>query len=194
MYFAAEILVALPIWLIGSAAAFLVTSRRRGRRLALIEVGLVAGTLPWLVMIFWPQHTPRTIELVPFHDLPTWFDSPFTATVQLIGNLLVLAALGFLLPIRFARFAGLPRILALAVAASTAIEVLQWFVDIGRVSSVDDVIVNAGGAVLAAAAARRWWASDVRSPGRVAALPHVRDRAGVSPGIGSASDADPVDS
>jgi glycopeptide antibiotics resistance protein len=58
---------------------------------------------------------------------------------------------------------GCPRILAVAVAASIVIEVLQWLLDIGRVSSVDDVIVNAAGAGLAAAASRRWWAREVRN-------------------------------
>jgi VanZ like family len=158
--FGSTILLALPIWLIGSAVAYLVVLRLRGPGPALVEVGLVAGTLPWLVMIFWPQHSPRTIEIVPFHDLPTWFDSPGTAVAQLIGNLLVLAAVGFFLPIRFGWAAGLSRILAIAVVVSTTIEVLQWVIDIGRVSSVDDIMVNAAGAVLAAAASRRWWVPD----------------------------------
>jgi glycopeptide antibiotics resistance protein len=92
---------------------------------------------------------------------------------QLIGNLLVLAALGFVLPIRFRWAAALPRILAVAVAASILIEVLQWLLDIGRVSSVDDVIVNAAGAVLAAAASRRWWAREVRNRDHVTAAEPV---------------------
>jgi glycopeptide antibiotics resistance protein len=37
------------------------------------------------------------------------------------------------------------------------VEVLQYVLDLGRVSSVDDVLVNAVGAVLAALCSRRWW-------------------------------------
>ena len=39
---------------------------------------------------------------------------PLTVTVQIVGSLLVFAALGFLAPLRFAALASVPRILALA--------------------------------------------------------------------------------
>src|SRR5204862_807567 len=73
------------------------------------------------------------------------------------GNLLVFAALGFFAPMRSAALASLPRILALGAGCSALIETAQYVFRLDRVSSVDDVLVNATGAVLAALASRRWW-------------------------------------
>ncbi|MBB4938212.1 glycopeptide antibiotics resistance protein [Streptosporangium album] len=47
--------------------------------------------------------------------------------------------------------------------ASLGVELLQYALRLGRVSSVDDVLINTAGAVLAALITRRWWA------GRIAA-------------------------
>ncbi|WP_146164128.1 VanZ family protein [Pseudosporangium ferrugineum] len=141
-----------------SFGAYRWRSRSRSRRGAAAEVGIVAGSLPWLVMVFTPQRAPRSIDLVPLHDLPSWLSGDFgTAAAQVGGNLMVLAAFGFFLPLRFAAVASLPRILVVAAATSATIEALQWVFSIGRVSSLDDVLVNTLGAVLAAAASRRWW-------------------------------------
>jgi glycopeptide antibiotics resistance protein len=130
-------------------------------REALAEFGLLCWTVPFLGMLFTPQRTPRSIDLVPLHDLPSWFSgAPGTALAQLVGNLSVLAAVGFFLPIRFGWARSLPRMLVLAAAAAVAIEVLQWVLAIGRVSSVDDVLVNTVGAVLAAACSRPWWVAE----------------------------------
>lgn len=131
------------------------------------EVGLVVGTLPWFWMILTPKDADRAVSLVPFRDLADQLSGPLSAAlVQVGGNLLVLAAFGFFLPIRFRLVAGggraprqvLLRVAVLAAAASTTVEVLQYLLDLGRVSSVDDVLVNVAGAVLAAMCSRRWWA------------------------------------
>ena len=58
----------------------------------------------------------------------------------------------------FPAVASLPRIVAVAASASTGIELLQWVLAIGRVSSVDDIVVNTLGAGLAALLSRPWWA------------------------------------
>ncbi|GAA2495608.1 hypothetical protein Ahu01nite_031600 [Winogradskya humida] len=118
---------------------------------ALAEAGIVAGSLPWALMLFTRQDAPRDVELVPLQDLSSWIPA------QVVGNLLVLAAFGFFLPMRFGWAASLSRVFGLALVTSTLIEVLQWVSAIGRVSSVDDVIVNTVGAVAAAALSRRWW-------------------------------------
>jgi glycopeptide antibiotics resistance protein len=73
---------------------------------------------------------------------------------QIVGNLLVFAAFGFLAPIRW-QIRPL-WVVAAAAAASTTVETLQWVLGLGRVSSVDDVLVNAAGAGLAALCSRRW--------------------------------------
>jgi glycopeptide antibiotics resistance protein len=53
--------------------------------------------------------------------------------------------------------ASLPRILALAAGCSVLVEAAQYVLRLDRVSSVDDVLLDAAGAGLAALASRRWW-------------------------------------
>ncbi|WP_105970817.1 VanZ family protein [Streptomyces geranii] len=124
-------------------------------RLSLAEVGMVHGTVPflWLTMMpgAAPGIAPARVSLVPFRDLVTM------GTLGIVGNLLVLASLGFFAPIRFAALASGPRILALGAGCSVLIETAQYVLRLDRVSSVDDVLVNTTGAVLAALASRRWW-------------------------------------
>ncbi len=153
------------------AAAFVVWLARRRRaagvesswatRSALAEVAIVVGTVPWIWMILTPDPGhPRGRNLIPFHDLANQVHHGFAfAFIQIFGNLLVFAALGFFLPIRFR--VGAWFVLAVGVAASTTVETLQWVLDLGRFSSVDDVLVNATGAVVAALLSRRWWRRNV---------------------------------
>jgi glycopeptide antibiotics resistance protein len=159
-------LAALAVWAlarrriaIGTAAAW---------RLSLAEVGIVYGTVPWVWMILLPGSragaVPGRVSLVPMHDLLTIFaDGPVRATVQIVGNLLVFAALGFFAPIRFAALAPVWRILALAAGLSVVVETAQYVLQLDRVSSVDDVLLNAAGAGLAALASRRWWPTTTRA-------------------------------
>lgn len=127
------------------------------RRTAWAEVGMVYGTVPWVWMTMLPGgragEVAGAISLVPLQDLGTM------DRFQVIGNLVILAALGFFTPVRYAAMASLPRVLALGVGASTLIEVLQYALVLDRVSSVDDVLLNASGAVLAACLSRPWWAA-----------------------------------
>ncbi len=69
--------------------------------------------------------------------------------LQLIGNLLLLAPLGVLAVLRRPRLGTPPRLAALAVAAGTGIELLQWALPLGRVVSPVDAALNATGAVAA---------------------------------------------
>ncbi len=155
------IIAAVLLLPLAGVAAYHWRRRSRSRREALAEVGLLCWTLPFLGMLFTPQGTPRSVDLVPLHDLPSWFSSdPGTAAAQLVGNLAVLAGVGFFLPVRFGWAASLPRMLVIAAASAVLIEALQWVLAIGRVSSVDDVLVNTTGAVLAAACSGRWWVTE----------------------------------
>lgn len=133
-------------------------------RMSLAEVGIVYGTVPWIWMIMLPGDQagtgaiPSQLNLVPLRDLLTTLAAgPLTATGQIVGNLLVFAALGFFAPIRFAALASIPRILALTAGCSIVVEIAQYALRLDRVSSVDDVLLNAAGAGLAALASRRWW-------------------------------------
>ena len=98
------------------------------------------------------------MNLVPLRDLLEM------DTGQIVGNLLVFAALGFLAPLRFAALASIPRILALGACCSILVEVAQYVFRLDRVSSVDDVLLNAAGAGLAALASRRWWRTRAETP------------------------------
>ena len=158
-------LVALP------AAALVVWAMARRRRAAgvpsawrrsLAEVGMVYGTLPFVWLVLMPGSgagtVPGRLSLVPFTDLATM------GPLGIVGNLLVLAALGFFAPIRFTALASLPRILALAAGCSILAETAQYVLRLDRVSSVDDVLVNAAGAVLAGLASRHWWRRPAEPP------------------------------
>jgi glycopeptide antibiotics resistance protein len=152
---AAVPLAVLTVW---------VLSRQRRRagieplvawRISLIEVGIVLGTLPWIWLTMVPgtragEVTGR-VSLMPLRDLVTMPAS------QIFGNLLVFAAVGFLVPMRFQMFASISRILLLAAFSSMLIESAQYVFRLDRVSSVDDILLNTLGAGLAALASARWW-------------------------------------
>ncbi|WP_194293003.1 VanZ family protein, partial [Streptomyces smaragdinus] len=119
-------------------------------------VGMVYGTLPWVWIIMLPgDEDGAVVSLVPLRDLVTVVQDG--AVFQVVGNLLVFAALGFLAPVRFAALASVPRMLAVGAGCSVVVEVAQYVLVLDRVSSVDDVLLNAAGAGLAAAVSRRWW-------------------------------------
>ncbi|MFD5767739.1 VanZ family protein [Streptomyces sp. NPDC127049] len=124
-------------------------------RRSLAEVGMVHGTVPFLWLTLMPGGgagvAPPRVSLVPLRDLVTM------GPLGIGGNLLVLASLGFFAPIRYAAVASVPRILALGAGCSVLIETTQYVLRLDRVSSVDDVLVNAAGAALAGLASRRWW-------------------------------------
>ncbi|MFG3298395.1 VanZ family protein [Micromonospora chersina] len=158
-------LVGLPL---ATLVALALSHRRRAAgvtsawRMSLAEVGMVYGTVPfvWMTMMPGPGagFVPGRVSLVPLRDLVTM------GPVGIGGNLLIFAALGFFAPIRFAALASVPRILALAAGCSALVETAQYVLRLDRVSSVDDVLVNAAGAVLAGLASRRWWRTPAQVP------------------------------
>ncbi|MFJ6940170.1 VanZ family protein [Streptomyces sp. NPDC101132] len=126
-------------------------------RRSLAEVGMVHGTVPFLWLTLMPGGAagtvPGRVSLVPLRDLVTM------GTLGIAGNLLVFASLGFFAPVRYAALASVPRLLALGAGCSVLVETAQYVLRLDRVSSVDDVLVNAAGAGLAALASRPWWAT-----------------------------------
>lgn len=151
-------LVGIPLAVL---VAWVLARRRRAAgvvdawRRSLAEVGMVYGTVPFVWLTTMPGSgagvVPGRFSLVPLRDLATM------GAGGVVGNLLVFAALGFFAPMRFAALATLPRLLALGAGCSTLVEVAQYVLRLDRVSSVDDVLVNAVGCALAGAASRRWW-------------------------------------
>jgi hypothetical protein len=154
-------LAALAVWALARRRRVTGTTPAWAWRASLAEVGIVYGTVPWVWMIMLPGGqagaVPGRVSLVPLRDLLTM------STGQVVGNLLVFAALGFLAPQRFAALASVPRILALAAGCSVLVETAQYVLRLDRVSSVDDVLLNAAGAGLAALVARRWWRATERA-------------------------------
>ncbi|MEU8165069.1 VanZ family protein [Micromonospora sp. NPDC049004] len=154
-------LAALAVWALARRRR--ANGAPRAWRTSLAEVGIVYGTLPWVWMIMLPGSragaVPGRLSLVPLRDLFTIFSDGglLTLTGQVVGNLLVFAALGFFAPLRFAALASVPRILVLAAGCSVLVEAAQYVLRLDRVTSVDDVLLNAAGAGLAALASRRWW-------------------------------------
>ncbi|GAA2796180.1 VanZ family protein [Crossiella cryophila] len=156
----ASTVLALPV--AGLVVCALAVFRRAGGtptgwawRRSVAEVFLVYGTLPFVVLTLTPGSqaglVPGRTSLVPLQDLLEM------DTGQIIGNLLVFSALGFCAPMRFFAMGSLRRVLAVAAGSSLMIEILQYVLWLDRVSSVDDVLLNATGAVLAALISRRWW-------------------------------------
>lgn len=167
----ATVVLGLPL---GALVVFWLVRRRTRRgwspswawRATVAEVCLVVGTAPWMWMILTPTSGPRGLQLIPLHDLQAVLSGD-DSVVQVIGNLLAFAALGFVLPIRFglAEARWVPGVVALVVAGSSLlVELLQFTLRLGRVSSVDDILLNTLGAVLAALASARWWRSRADSP------------------------------
>jgi hypothetical protein len=144
-------------------------ARRRAWRRSVAEVGIVYGTVPWVWMTMLPGsgagEVPGRVSLVPLLDLLSMDRG------QVVGNLLVFAALGFFAPLRFATLASVPRILALAAGCSALVETAQYVLWLDRVSSVDDVLLNAAGAGPAALASRRWWLTAPAPPASVTPVP-----------------------
>ncbi|WP_405437771.1 VanZ family protein [Streptomyces avidinii] len=131
-------------------------------RMSLAEVGMVHGTVPFVWMTMMPGGgagiVPARVSLVPLRDLATM------GPLGIGGNLLVLAALGFFAPMRFAALASVPRLLLLGAGCSVLVETAQYVLQLDRVSSVDDVLVNAAGAASAGLASRRWWRTTAQAP------------------------------
>ena len=122
---------------------------RRGaegaRRRTIAEVGMVVTTLPWLWMILTPLDGPGSVRLIPFVDLISVMAADGRVVLaQVGGNLLVFAGFGFFAPMRW-RLSVL-WVIGLAALASGLVEAAQYVFELGRVSSVDDVLLNAAGA------------------------------------------------
>jgi glycopeptide antibiotics resistance protein len=161
-------LAALAVWALARRRSVTGSSPAWAWRTSLAEVGFVYGTVPWVWMTMLPGAragtAPGRVSVVPLRDLLTILaDGPVAATGQIVGNLLILAALGFFAPLRFAALASVPRILALAAGCSVLVETAQYVLRLDRFSSVDDVLLNTAGAGLAALASRRWWRTTART-------------------------------
>lgn len=114
----------------------------------LMGVGLVTGPSLYQLLV-WRLPTPR-LELIPFNDIIcvlTDKTSPgLGAFMNIVGNLALLAPLGFLLPLFWRYFDRARHTILFAAGLSLSIELIQLVA--GGVTSVDDLILNTAGAAI----------------------------------------------
>jgi hypothetical protein len=164
------LIIGSAISTIAAAVGTVLLARRRIRRgvpmdlawrATVAEIWMVAGTWPFVWGILTPADGGSRI-VTPLGGLHEIFDPGLSwAAQQIIGNLLVFAAFGFLAPVRWQ--IRPVHVLLLGLSASALLETLQYVLDLGRVTDLNDVIFNGGGAFLAALASRLWWRRDTRS-------------------------------
>ncbi|MBE1577096.1 VanZ family protein [Amycolatopsis roodepoortensis] len=174
---------AAPWSLLAAAAGAVVAefvARRRGNRrrryLIALDFALLASLFAVITVVFVPvpmagHGSPVSLHLLG-DVLPVFDDRPDVALFQLAGNVLLLAPLAVLAPMRFDWAKPVPRIVLAAFAMSVSIECLQVWQGAGRVGSLDDVLCNTAGAALAA-----WCGSRLRS--RAAGSVRVWHRSGI---------------
>ncbi|MGW0931966.1 VanZ family protein [Streptomyces sp. NPDC002644] len=132
-------------------------------RSALLDGLLLASVLPFAYATLSHGYgSGRVLSLVPLAELSTSFGAAEVAfsSVTLFnvgGNVALLAGFGALLPLRSRRCASLPRVAVVAVTLSATVEIAQYALDLGRVCSTDDVLLNTLGAVTGALVTRHRW-------------------------------------
>jgi glycopeptide antibiotics resistance protein len=67
---------------------------------------------------------------------------------EVVGNLALFVPLGALLPFAVPRLTALWRVCAIAFLLSLGLEVAQWTMNVGRLSDIDDAVLNAAGALV----------------------------------------------
>ncbi len=117
--------------------------------------------LPVLYLVFMPVPGGRgVISLMPGAAASSVFGGGTaggSTLVQLIGNALLLLPAGALAALRWPWCRRVGRMTLVSLGVAAAIEVVQWVLDVGRVSATDDVILNACGAIAGMMLVRPWW-------------------------------------
>ncbi|MEU9338604.1 VanZ family protein [Streptomyces sp. NPDC048290] len=135
------------------------------RRLAVLDGLLAVSVLPFLYATLSRGYgSGRTLSVVPFSELSSSFSTAQVALSEVTlmnigGNTALLFLFGALLPVRSRRCRGFARVAAVAALLSIGVEAAQYALAVGRVSSVDDVLVNVVGALIGALVSRPWWAT-----------------------------------
>ncbi|WP_026316361.1 VanZ family protein [Actinokineospora enzanensis] len=166
----------LPILLIVGLVLTLHRKRRMPARAALMKSVLdmlsLLSILPVLYLVAFPVFGPtenHSVSLVPGAEISKVFAEESNLW-QALGNLALLAPIGALVPIRYPAARTWIRSGLILLAASCAIEALQWLLPLGRITAVDDVILNVTGGMLGAALTRFWWGRRPTSRERTATL------------------------
>ncbi|WP_240450078.1 VanZ family protein [Streptomyces sp. S1] len=134
----------------------------RGRGRAVFAAVALLALVPFLLVTLAHGYgTENRISAVPLREIldasaHADVDLSDARAVNLVGNVLLLVPFGtaaaFVWP-------GRRRVLKTALtgaALSVTVEVAQYALSLGRVTSVDDVLLNTSGAALGAVLVRRW--------------------------------------
>lgn len=120
----------------------------------LLGVGLLTG--PSFYQLFAGDLPQPRLELIPFVDIAAVLmdtNTPgFGAFINIVGNLALLAPLGFLLPLFWDYFVSAKRTILFGFCLSLSIELIQMIA--GGVTSVDDLLLNTLGVAIGFAAAK----------------------------------------
>ncbi|MFJ6106047.1 VanZ family protein [Streptomyces sp. NPDC092359] len=105
--------------------------------------------------------TGRSVSLIPFHEF--WAASSNAGVafsqvtlVNFAGNMLLLVPFGGIIAFLWSSPCHTIKVALTAAALSLAVEAAQYQLSLGRVSSVDDVILNTAGAAAGALLVRCW--------------------------------------
>jgi glycopeptide antibiotics resistance protein len=112
-----------------------------------LDVTLIASVVSVLCLTLLPPiGAPRkSTVFVPFSEFQ--YAEAADVMLQLVGNVILFAPLGFLAPLRWHRLDSILRVVVVSAALSVLIELLQLGLP-GRQTSVTDVIMNIAGATI----------------------------------------------
>ena len=117
-------------------------------------VGLTVGGIPIDEGAIAPSEWRSWANLVPFATIGTQLEAGLESGLrQLVGNLIILAPLGFGLPVVWHRFRRLVPTLLAALSVALSIELSQMLISLAigvpyRAFDVDDLILNTTGALI----------------------------------------------
>jgi glycopeptide antibiotics resistance protein len=130
-----------------------------------LDVGIVLVALEILALTMMPMGSAGTssLHLMPGSDILTEFADDGSLW-QIAGNLVLLAPLGVLVPLRVPALRSISRITMVAFIVSVGIELTQYVLHAGRITSTDDVLLNTLGVAAGATLTCGW----VRRPAPLA--------------------------
>ncbi|TNC26124.1 VanZ family protein [Amycolatopsis alkalitolerans] len=122
-----------------------------------LDTGIVVMALEVLALTMMPvgHSHGSSLHLMPGSDILTEFAGNGSLW-QIAGNLLLLAPLGVLVSLRFPALRSIRRITALAFGVSVVLELTQYLLHAGRVTSTDDVLLNTLGVAASATLSCGW--------------------------------------
>ncbi len=168
------LVLGIPVWIV-IRTVFLVLTRKNRIKFSLkTEITMLifvmyilslAGVVLFPIeIIFADDPRPKRLacNLIPLREIVTQFSNlqrtgfSFGFRVELMirnigGNLILLTPLGFLLPVLWERFRRFKNCIIFGVLTSVTIEILQLLenqsgIGYGRITDIDDVILNTAGA------------------------------------------------